>query len=185
MSPRKVRGDAWIAAAAEALNRHGSWTGRIHIHKLLFVAKALDLAKPPFEFVLYDYGPYSFELDDQAIESEMMGEITRSYPRAGYGPRYAPTLRGREASAALRQRDRDAIGRVASQFGSRNSQELELIATCLWMERRERVTDDDALVARVMAVKPKYKEEGPAIRKALNDAREIAAALKSSEPVRG
>lgn len=46
----------WVAASINALNRAGSWTGRIHIHKLLFVLKSLGLADPPVRFELYQYG---------------------------------------------------------------------------------------------------------------------------------
>jgi uncharacterized protein YwgA len=165
---------AWVTASAEALNRNGSWTGRIHIHKHLFVTQVLRLAAPPFEFILYDYGPYSFDLDSQVVEAELLGTLSRSYPQPGYGPRYAPTALGLALARKLGTSERNAIESVATQFGTRGSQELELIATCLWMERCERV-DPGLLVQRVHQAKPKYGEDQ--IRLALTETQKIAALL--------
>jgi|GEM_PF-3148695 len=176
MSEGTLDSGAWVAASAETLNEHGSWTGRIHMHKLLFVADVLELAKPPFEFVLYDYGPYSFDLDAEIIDAEMTGVVARSYPKSGYGPRYTPTLNGKEVARSLPNAQRDALRQVARCFGGRTSQDLELIATCLWMERREAVRADDEIVEHVRAAKPKYDEQ--TIEQALHDTRKIAQQLK-------
>jgi uncharacterized protein YwgA len=135
----------------------------------------LDLAQPPFEFELYDYGPYSFELDEKIVDLELFGYLTRSYPKAGYGPRYEPTLQGLQVARSLRPSEFKVVERVAEQLGDRKSQDLELIATCLWFERKEGVKNPAAVVARVKQAKPKYSEV--AIRRSLGDAHAIAKAL--------
>ncbi len=168
-------GANWILAAAGELNRHGSWTGRIHIHKLLFVTQILRLAKPPFSFEVHDYGPYSFGLDEEINRLEMFGFLDRSYPQPGYGPRYEPTLKGRKAGGKLAKEAVSAIGRVANQLGKRNSKALELLATCLWVEREEDVTEEQEILTRVGELKPKYREGE--VRGGFEDAREIAASL--------
>ena len=164
----------WVLAAVDALNRNGSWTGRVHIHKHLFITQVLELAAPPFGFVLYDYGPYSFELDDKIIELEMFGLLNRSYPQPGYGPRYEATAQGLARAAGLPDSERAAIGNVAERLGKRKSQELELIATCLWVEQIEHLTGDDDIVRRVQAIKPQFAEQA---RRGLQDARGLVAAL--------
>lgn len=166
---------AWVAAAATALNHYGSWTGRVHIHKHLFITKTLKLGDPPFEFVLYDYGPYSFDLDQTVTELELFGYLMRSYPQPGYGPRYVPTLQGLEWVQGLEASELLAVKRVAQELGNRNSQALELIATCLWFEHRENVSGDDQVVQRVQQAKPKYDE--PTIRGRLEEAHAVAASL--------
>jgi len=166
---------AWMLAAAEALNRRGSWTGRIHIQKHLYITKILNVAEPPFDFVLYDYGPYSFELDEEIIESETDGALGRSYPCAGYGPKYEPTLQGRKVARQLPLEVLSAIDHVAAVIGERNSQDLELIATCLYMEREKQIRNDEEIVDAVHAAKPKY--EFDTIREALGQSRQLAAAL--------
>ena len=165
----------WVLAAAEELNRNKSWTGRTHIHKLLFITKILRLAQPPFEFVVYDYGPYSFELDEEIINLEMVGHLDHSYRKPGYGPSYEPTLQGRTMAARLPGEPTKAISRVARKLGESKSQELELLATCLWVERKEKVSTDEAIVSRVRELKPKYGKLE--IQRKLKAARKLADSL--------
>lgn len=175
----RVDPGSWVLAAAHALRQNGSWTGRIHLQKQLFIARSLGLANPPFEFVLHDYGPYSRDLDEEVLELELRGSLDRCYPRPGYGPRYQPTPQGIEEAESLPGGDRKAIGRVARALGSRNSQELELIATCLWVEHEENLTEASQIVARVLTLKPKYNKE--AAQSALEDARKMARELAESK----
>jgi uncharacterized protein YwgA len=135
----------------------------------------LNLAQPPFDFELYDYGPYSFELDERIIDLELFGHLTRSYPKPGYGPRYEPTLQGLEIARSLQPSESQVVERVAERLGDRKSQDLELIATCLWVERMERVKSPAAVVARVRQAKPKYDES--TIRRSLDDAHALAKSL--------
>ena len=168
----------WILGATEELNRNGSWTGRIHIHKLLFITQLLQLAKPPFKFVVHDYGPYSFDLDEQIITLELIGHLDHSYPKPGYGPRYEPTPQGRTIAARLPDEPAKAIRRVAKELGKRNSQDLELLATSLWVEREEKKTEEEEIISRVRKLKPKYTKEQ--VQQGLKDARALAASLVSS-----
>lgn len=87
----KNKQHAWVAAATKALADTGSWAGRTHLHKHLFITHALDLAAIPFDFELYHYGPYSFELDSVVAEMEAFGELDKRYRKPGYGPSYEVT----------------------------------------------------------------------------------------------
>ncbi len=165
----------WVLAAARELNQHGSWTGRIHIHKLLFVTKVLGLAEPPFAFVLHDYGPYSFELDEEIINLEMAGRLDHSYPTPGYGPRYEPTPQGRAVASNLSAPAATAVGEVAAQLGDGSSQKLELLATCLWVQRSEGITREQQILLRVKTLKPQYAE--PEVKRGLEDAQELVNSL--------
>ena len=82
----KSKQHAWIAAATQSLANKGSWTGRTHLHKHLFITHALGLAVIPFDFELYHYGPYSFELDSVVAEMESFGEMEKRYRMVGYCP---------------------------------------------------------------------------------------------------
>lgn len=178
MSRTDPKRDAWVTAATAALNHYGSWTGRVHLHKHLFVIRALGLAAPPFEFVLYDYGPYSFDLDEAITDLELLGYLMRSYPQPGYGPRYGATPQGLELTTRLKSEDLEAVKRVAQEFGKRKSQELELIATCLWFKRRENVSDPEEVVRCVMQAKPKYDEA--TIRARFADALALMKSLQAA-----
>jgi uncharacterized protein YwgA len=157
------------------LKQRGSWTGRIHIHKLLFIADVLELAEPPFEFELYQYGPYSFELDAVVAQMEVFGYIEKVYPKPGYGPQYLTTDLGNEEADQLDKPSADAIRRVADHIARIDSGSLERIATCMWVERRERPEDENAITARVRKLKPRYDERQ--VRASLLRSRRLTRAL--------
>jgi uncharacterized protein YwgA len=169
--------NAWIAAAVDALNRHGSWTGRVHVHKHLFLTKAVGLANPPFDYSLYQYGPYSYDLDGEIAQMELYGLLLKDYPKTGYGPKYFLSELGAEEARELRREDREALERVAAEIGGHDSQSLELQATCLWVQNEEGVQDDAKLIQRVRELKPKYDE--PRIRHELAAVRSLISTLTS------
>lgn len=171
----KPKEQAWLATAVKELNDNGSWTGRIHAHKLLAVAELLGLADSPFEFQLYEYGPYSFELDQAFTTAESCGFLSREYPQAGYGPKYRLTPNGEGIAKTLERSHASKLARVAKELGDRGSKSLELLATCLWVEKRENKKKEDQIINRVRELKPKYSQDEVAT--GLSDARRVAASL--------
>jgi uncharacterized protein YwgA len=166
---------AWIAAATQSLQKVESWTGRIHLHKHLFVIQVLGLAEIPFEFELHHYGPYSFELDSDIAEMEAFGELDKDYPQPGYGPSYQLTGSGRQSLSELTSREQQAADDVAAKLADFDSSDLELIATCLWVKLRELENDPDLIVPRVCEIKPKYPRSR--IRWALTKAEELRSSI--------
>lgn len=148
-----------MVAAIDALRSVDSWTGRIHVHKHLFITQVLGLAKPPFEFELYQYGPYSFGLDRKIAELEAYGMLTKEYEQPGYGARYMATEASKSLIKELSSKLLNVIRRVAEAVGKEDSKKLELIATCLWVERREGVRDEDKLADVVRNIKPRYTRD--------------------------
>lgn len=153
--------EAWIANTVESLRRHGSWAGRIHIHKLLFVVKELGLADVPFDFELYHYGPYSFELDSAIEDMQLYGLLDRVFQHPGYGPKYALTQAGQSVARSPAFQQSPVVDRVAQFFGTKSSKDLELMATCLWVKRHgdARSLSEDEVIERVRIIKPKYTVE--------------------------
>lgn len=153
----------WVLHAIECLNDKGSWTGRVHIHKLLYITKELLTEKVPFSFELYRFGPYSFDLDEHLRDLATFGAVSATIVDEGYGPKH-------EVSAAAKpilthdhgsfSRDQlHSLQRAANAIGNRPSGDLELIATCLWVEREENIVDPDKVIARVKVIKPRYDIE--------------------------
>lgn len=153
----------WVLHAIKCLNDRGSWTGRVHIHKLLYITKELLTEEVPFSFELYRFGPYSFDLDEYLRDLATFGAVSATIVDEGYGPKH-------EVSAAAKplladhpesfSRDQlDLLKRAASAIGNRSSGDLELIATCLWVEREENIVDRDEVIARVKIIKPRYDIE--------------------------
>jgi len=175
MDGRVYEPEAWVAATVQALNDVGSWTGRMHIHKTLFLGQVLELADPPFEFELYQYGPYSFELDETIAVLDAFGYLTKSFPEPGYGPKYEVTQLGRTGIEPLADEKLRAIERVGKEVGGWKSPELELVATCLWVQHQEGLTNTEDIVERVRRLKPKYSSD--AVQRGLIGARDLAGRL--------
>jgi len=154
---------AWILHALTELKQQGSWAGRTHLHKILFLADRLLDAKQPFEFELYRFGPYSFELDACVRNLDAAGLVEKDYSDSGttYGPRYVPFEDWQSAIPTeldIPEDQKQKLQQIAKAIGNRTSSDLELIATCLWCEHDESTQGDSAIIGRVKQLKPRYQE---------------------------
>lgn len=168
--------EAWVAGAIRSLNMAGSWTGRLHIHKLLVVTKLLELEQIPFRFRLYHYGPYSSGVDDTLGAMVCFGCVTETYPSPDYGPKHALTPSGERIAESLPEQARRLLDRVAKEFGQAKSQELELQATALWAKFVEECTDMDSIASRVRELKPRYTPDQ--VRQQVEAAERLESALR-------
>jgi len=166
---------AWTAAAVRALNNANSWTGRIHIHKLLFILQTIKGLDVPFEFELYQYGPYSFALDHTIADMDTYGNIERFYRQPGYGPSYCLPENCDEISDQIPNEIMKKIEATAKLLGDLNSKDLELVATTYWVTEIEAAAEDEEIVDRVLTIKPRYSREE--IESRLVKAREIKKSL--------
>lgn len=166
----------WVTETVRVLRGANSWTGRIHIHKALVLGELLGLLDTPFEFEIYRYGPYSFDLDSEIAEMETSGLLTKDYVQPNYGPKYSNSSLAADLIDKLDDDARARLLRIASQIGSWRSQDLELVSTCLWVQRREGVTSSPDVVKRVQALKPHY--DGAQIEQGIRKAAELAASLQ-------
>jgi len=60
--------ESLLALLVEALNQRGSWSGSTHIQKSAFFLQDLGETPLDYDFVIYRYGPFSFELRDDLNE---------------------------------------------------------------------------------------------------------------------
>jgi hypothetical protein len=151
---------AWVLHAIGALNDANSWTGRIHIHKLLYLSGELAGVEHPFEFELYRFGPYSFELDADIRDLSVCDLVSVEYRHPGYGPSYSIAKDWRDSvedSVSPEQRKR--LADVACRLGPLDAADLELIATCCWFEESLESPDDESILAAVENIKPKYDRQ--------------------------
>lgn len=152
----EVERAAVLAELADSLQARGSWCGETHLQKAVFFLQALSQVPLGFDFVIYKYGPFSFELRDEltALRAQAVFDI-----RVQPAP-YRPSLRVTELGQRLRNQYQQtiapykaAIAGVASRFGSRGVAELEKLATALFVRCQERVEGDSG-VSRLCALKP-------------------------------
>ena len=151
---------AWALRAIDVLQEVGSWTGRIHIHKLLYLSNALCGTNAPFEFDLYRYGPYSFDLDALLRDLTVCDLAKPVYRHPGYGPSYQVEGNWIDAvSTDVPAADLAKMRRLAAQMGQMPGGDLEVLATLLWFEHKEKESDPNRIVSKVREVKPRYTEE--------------------------
>ena len=130
---------AIILKLMDELRSRRSWCGETHIQKCVYLGQEAFRLATKFEYVLYKYGPYSFDLRDLLGEMRADLLIDREarvpYP---YGPTLKPSPSG---AKLLKQYESDmvpyekAIRLVADEFGQRGVSELEQIGTALFVTR--------------------------------------------------
>ena len=149
-----------LASVVQMLSEAGSWTGRMHIHKLLYLAQELMGLDSEYEFVLYQRGPYSFELDGDIRSLRSIGAVDIT-PQPPYGPSYGVTELGKVLSkpSPVGETMIDKLRDLAKELGPKHATELELLATTLYVLNNERPESDKATVARVLSLKPQFSED--------------------------
>ena len=149
------------ASVVQMLNEAESWTGRMHIHKLLYFAQELLGLDSEYEFVLYQRGPYSFELDADIRSLRSIGAVDITPKPPPYGPSYGVTDLGKVLGKPSPVGDPMVakLRELAKELGPRHATELELLATTLYVLSNERPESDKATVARVLSLKPQFSED--------------------------
>src|SRR6185369_16161724 len=85
----ELKESAILLSLIEHLRARGSWCGETHVQKSTYFLKALLRVPLSFEFILYKYGPYSFDLSDQLVAMRADSFI-RLQSNDPYGPSLAP-----------------------------------------------------------------------------------------------
>ncbi|MGE5365524.1 MAG: hypothetical protein ACM3SM_15435 [Bacteroidota bacterium] len=136
------------------LHSHQSRCGETHIQKTVFFAHELLRIPVSFEFTLYKYGPYSFELSEEL-------SVLRAYnylkviPQQ-YGVSIIPTdninpMRTLANDANLYEPKLDFI---AKRLGSKKVSELEKLSTVLYIKKRLGISQEDAIANKLNELKP-------------------------------
>jgi hypothetical protein len=146
-----------LASVVQMLDEAGSWTGRMHIQKLVYFGQELLGVQSGYEFVLYQRGPYSFDLDGdiRSLRSIAAVDIKPSPP---YGPSYFRTSLG-GAISKLSPVQEDLKGKLealAGELGPKTASELELLATTHYVLHEGRCKTDKDIVDRVVSLKPQF-----------------------------
>ena len=141
------------------LNKQGSWTGETHIQKVAFFLKEL-LGLGKFRFVLYKYGPFSFDLRKSIAYLKALDLVRLELREPPYGSSLVLTERGRKLAEKLaREMDKRTLAKVdeiAKEFGNKTVSELERLSTALYLMGRNLNTEDAA--KRLHELKPHISE---------------------------
>jgi len=160
-----------LSSIVQMLEQAGSWTGRMHIQKSLYFAQQLLGLPSIYEFVLYQRGPYSFDLDADIRSLRSIGAVEIS-PAPPYGPSYSTTPLGRDTIrlSPVQAEMTEKLTRLANVLGPRHARELELLATTLYV-MNEGLDSDEDIIARVAELKPRFEKDEA--EKAIRDVAQI------------
>ncbi|MFA7462987.1 MAG: hypothetical protein WCY59_07585 [Anaerovoracaceae bacterium] len=148
---------AIIVSLIEALKAKDSWCGETNVQKACFFLQELADVPLALEFVLYKYGPYSFELTDELTSMRADGFLALRVRDPRYGPCYVPG----ELAGPLRERYPKTIARYANEvecvaqwLGDKGVADLERVATALYIRKKASDTDEDERARRIHDLKP-------------------------------
>lgn len=132
----RVQRAAVLTELVEELRIRGSWCGEAHLQKAVYFLQELLQVNTGFHFMLYRYGPFSFDLRDE-LTSLRADELLRlELQPLPYSPRIAPTARVPSFQANYSRTLRDTQSRiafVAAKLGGYGVAELEPLATALYV----------------------------------------------------
>jgi len=140
----------------EELSNRGSWCGETHLQKATFFLQEATAVPLGFNFILYKYGPFSFDLRDElgALRAEGILELRSN--GATLGPKYDATELAKKVSAAYPRTVKTyapQVEAVAEFIGDQGVGALERLATALMLINEQDGTDED-VAQRLVAIKP-------------------------------
>lgn len=159
---QRLKRAAVLTRLIERLDNRGSWCGETHVQKAVYLLQDLGRVPIGFTFIMYRYGPFSFELRDDltSMRADMLLRLKSAGP---YSPRIAVTEMGRRIQgfySLTLKRYEEPIEFIAKSVGSRNADELERIGTAFFVSRRLGDSSSvDARIAEILQLKPHIRSD--------------------------
>lgn len=132
--------DAVLLDLIQALTERESWGGETHVQKSTYFLQELTGVPLGFDFFLYKYGPYAYDLSDALSSLRADHLVQLEVRKSGYGASIVPTGYGKdliERYPKTRARHRKAVDLVAERVGTKSVAELERVATALLVTRKQ------------------------------------------------
>jgi hypothetical protein len=147
---------ALILAVVEGLKQQGSWTGKTHVQKALFLLDASGRWIVPFRFVLYKHGPYSFDAEAELEQMKSYSALKSDTVEGWYGAVLSPGTNAPlvKRLSPLPGATQEAVEFICRSVGRKKVNELEPLATAAWIRTREGVVDPYKVAERLLQLKP-------------------------------
>ena len=157
---------ALLSRLIDKMRDQGSWCGETHVQKATFFLQELMGVPLKFDFILYKHGPFSFELRDE-LTALRADELISLEPQWPCGPRLVSLERSKNIqenySKTLGEHN-NAIVFVANKLGKKGVNELERLATALYVTRKEETdTSVEIRAAQLTKLKPHIPIESATI----------------------
>lgn len=127
---------AVLLELADQLKFTGSWCGETHLQKATYFLQELLQVPTGMEFILYKYGPYSFDLTENLTALRADELLEMKIKGFGYGPSFETT----EISRGFREHYPITLGKykaqisfVSAKLGDKGVRDLERLATALYV----------------------------------------------------
>ena len=173
---------AVLTRLIDRMREHESWCGETHIQKATYILQTLLGVPIDQPFIMYKYGPFSFDLRDEMVAMRADGHLGWEI-QAPYGPRYVSTPAAARMQARHPQTLESYQSRIefaAEKLGSKGVVELEQLATALFITvNPEALAKQHGAMDRpqtLMALKPHIPYA--AARQAIDEMDEIIEAAK-------
>lgn len=146
----------------QLLRDHDSWCGETSVQKSSYLLQEMLGVPLELDFILYKYGPYSFDLTNEltALRADGIVKLEVADPR--YGLRFAP---GPVSSAVLgqfpktRAKYRPYVEFIASHCGPKGVAELERLATAYYVSRDREKESVSGRAEHLRRLKPHVSSE--------------------------
>jgi uncharacterized protein YwgA len=147
-----------FAALAESTRGN---LGRTALMKLCYFLQALRGLPLGYKFSLYSYGPFDSDVLADLQTAENMGVLRADvdYYPGGYKYDIQPDEKSPSAKALAKEflaEYKQDIDWVAKTFGNRNSPDLELLSTIVYIHREQEIDSHKDLAEQVKLVKPHF-----------------------------
>ena len=147
-----------IVEMLDEMIEKGSWAGETHLQKCLFFLQNMCNVPISYEFKLYRYGPFSFDLRDDLVQLQAEGVIDLSPRSSSYGSSLQPSktrlLLLRKHFPSTLKKYQDKICFVAEQFGGLNASDLGRLATAYYFHLKDSNRSNEEIGKMVNGVKP-------------------------------
>lgn len=150
-----------ILSLLDGMQKNDSWCGETHVQKCaFFLERGLEVPLE-LEFILYKYGPFSFDL------RELLGEMRANFlidvePRGPYGPSLVVSESGQALVGRFPKTVREntpAIEFVSGQLARRSVAELERLGTALYVRTEWPELPIESHAQRLVQLKPHVQFE--------------------------
>jgi len=168
---------AILVTVIEKLEEKGSWCGETHIQKTVYFLEKLFENVLDYQFILYKYGPFSFDLHDDLGIMESLGVIN-VIPQPPYGSQIVTgklAERIKELFPKTLTSIKEKVEFITDKLASKNVVELETLATSLYVESKLSNNSDLEKAQEICRLKPHVS-----FREALQRLKEVKQILEEA-----
>lgn len=155
---KRLQKAALIVEMLDKMIEKGSWAGETHLQKCLFVLQQMRNVPIGYEFQLYRFGPFSFDLRDDLVQLQAEGVLNLSPRSSSYGSSLEPSdtslLLLRKHFPNTLKKYQDDISFVAGHFGDANARTLERLTTAYYFHLEGSNCSNEDVGKMINTVKP-------------------------------